>query len=143
MVRSEPCSTPTSSSTRSEPALLVGSTIRASTSCLNDLSPTASNPNRVYAPARTCHNTALALELITACPAGTAPALRSSSPCPGYTLRRAAATNAASSASVRADPQMLQHPVPSVLTLSDLHRSRPRGRPDLAHEDHRPTLPAH
>jgi hypothetical protein len=47
-VRSDPCTTPSSSSTRSESALLVGSTILASTSCSNAGSPMVSNPNRAY-----------------------------------------------------------------------------------------------
>lgn len=79
-MRSDACGTPSSSGTRSESALLVGSTIRASTSALNASSPRASNPNLAYALVSTCHSSALHLPVITDCPAGTAPALRSSSP---------------------------------------------------------------
>jgi hypothetical protein len=56
IVRSDACSTPSSSSTRSESVLLVGSTIRAKTSCSNAASSTASNPSRAYTVSSTCHN---------------------------------------------------------------------------------------
>ena len=49
--------TPISSSTRTVSALEVGSVIRASTSCLNASSLTASNPRSEYTRSRACHST--------------------------------------------------------------------------------------
>jgi hypothetical protein len=46
IVRNEACLTPSSSSTRTESALLVGSTIRAKTNCSNAASSTTPNPSR-------------------------------------------------------------------------------------------------
>ena len=65
MVRSDACSTPISSSTRTESALEVGSTIRASTSCANAASPSASNPSRAYTLVSTCHSSADRFPVIT------------------------------------------------------------------------------
>ena len=102
--------TPSSSSTRSVSAFEVGSTIRASTSCLNVSSPIALKPSRAYAASSTSHSTRerepVTVGAAVAAGVGSS-ASRSNVPCPSMAaiFSRAIATSAANCASSCADPR--------------------------------------
>ena len=62
-------STPSSPSTRTVSSLLVGSTIRPSTSARNASSGTADNPSAAYSPPKAFHRSSELVDSTTAAPA--------------------------------------------------------------------------
>jgi len=99
---------PTSLSTRSASTLLVGSMIRANTRSRNTLSPLVadSNPKIRYAAHSASHKWLICEDRIGNVPGSRLPEIpRSNSVCPPANRSAAAAFQAASSTSSRADPR--------------------------------------
>ena len=140
---------PASSSTRRLSALLTGSMIRASTSCLKTSSPPLAGPKPSTSKARDRASSRQPIRdaVIGSGPPGAAESRpRSSSPCPAASRCRATAFSNSSSTSSCAEPMCSIFPRPAARGVHNLHRDGARRRLHRPHLRHpaalRPTISA-
>lgn len=142
MVRSDACGMPISSRTRTESALLVGSMIRASTSCWNAASSMTSNPSRSYTVVRTCHSSADRFAVITPGPVVSGVLGQRQVQCllPGTQPSAGLDHEHGQLGLGSGRPDVLQDHVTPGPSLRDLHLCAARAAGDLPDERHRTDL---